>query len=90
MLAAASTAAFCRKDPLHDPRSHERGGECRNQDGRIDSFLVCLTGVTGSTWAQREACTRFEQSDVGKPQEICFSETLGRTQEGERRASCVA
>ena len=35
-----------------------------NQDGRMESSLVCLTGVTSSTWAQREACTRFEQSDL--------------------------
>ena len=26
--------------------------------GRMGSSLVCLTGVTSSTWAQREACTR--------------------------------
>ena len=38
------------------------------RDGRMESALVCLTGATSSTWAQREACTRFEQSDVARPQ----------------------
>ena len=39
-----------------------------NRDGRMESSLVCLTGVMSSTWAQREACTKFEQSDVARPQ----------------------
>ena len=39
-----------------------------NQDGRTESSLVCLTGAASSTWAQRAACTRFEQSDVARPQ----------------------
>ena len=29
----ASTAAFCGEDPLHDPWSHERGGESRTKMG---------------------------------------------------------
>ena len=28
-----STAAFCGEDPLHDPWSHERGGESRTKMG---------------------------------------------------------
>ena len=60
-----------------------------DQDGRTESALVCLTGATSSTWAQRGACTIFEQSDVAKlPNELTSPE--GWTQEGERRANCVA
>ena len=29
----ASTAAFCGEDPLHDPWSHEKGGESRTKMG---------------------------------------------------------
>ena len=39
-----------------------------NRDGRIESSLVCLAGATSCTLAQREASTRFEQSDVLRPQ----------------------
>ena len=42
--------------------------KCEDGNGRMESSLMCLTGVTSSTWAQREACTRFEQSDVARPQ----------------------
>ena len=38
-------------------------GVSSNQEGRMESSLVCLTGMASSAWAQREACTKFEQSD---------------------------
>ena len=31
-----------------------KGWRESNQDGRMESSLVCLTGVTSSTWAQRD------------------------------------
>ena len=44
-----------------------------NQDGRTESFLVCLIGVTSSTWAQREARTRLGQTGVARqPNELFF------------------
>ena len=70
----ASTAALCGGDPLHDAWSHASEWRESNQDGRMESSLMCPTRVTSSTWAQREACTRFEQSDVARPQnELIFA-----------------
>ena len=52
----ASSREHCR---IFRRRSSSRSLESRkgwrgsNQDGRMESSLVCLTGVTSSTWAQR-------------------------------------
>ena len=68
-----------------------------NQEGRTESSLVCPTGVTSSTWdrerhaqgSNTRASRDYRTSQLDFPA-CCVGKTLGRLQQCERRASCVA
>ena len=81
-----STAAFCGESPPHDPLESRRVWRESKQDGRTESFLVCLIGTMSSTWAQPEACTRSGRSDVARLQNglVTFSWMLWRRDLGTR------
>ena len=52
---------------------------------------MCLTGATGSTWAQRETCIRFELSDVARPpnEVSCLNAVSARPWDGSKCAKDV-
>ena len=64
----ASTAALCGKDHLHDPWGHERSGESRTK--MEDGIFLAVYDRSDELYVgtEREACTRFEQSDAARPQ----------------------
>ena len=70
-LKLAGVKVKAEESALYDSQSNGLAesavtdGRESNQDGRTKSSLVCSTRALRG---HREACTRFEQSDVARPQ----------------------
>ena len=64
----ASTAAFCGEDPLHDPGVTK--GVARVEPRWEDGTFLGVSDQSDELYVgtERDTCTRFEQSDVARPQ----------------------